>query len=109
MVKRMPLGSKREYPYKKTDVRLNPNDVVLIMTYVFPELFNQQREMLGYLRVESLFLEAVDRYPQEIITHLNGMSSIWLDGQEQSDILPFLCSKEKHLQSVKSYWNLKNM
>lgn len=100
-LKGMPLGSRREYPYKKICIHLNPNDVVLIMTDGFPELFNHQREMLGYPRVEALFAEVVEQHPQEIIAHLIATSELWLDGREQSDDITFFVFKRKGITKSK--------
>jgi hypothetical protein len=47
-LKGFPLGCVVNYSYKKICVKLNPGDSLLFMTDGFPELFSENKEMLGY-------------------------------------------------------------
>jgi serine phosphatase RsbU (regulator of sigma subunit) len=47
-VKGMPMGSMKNFPYKSEEINVDPGDVILFMSDGFPELFNENNDMLGY-------------------------------------------------------------
>lgn len=94
-LKGMPLGSRHDFPYRKTVTRLDPGDVLMVMTDGFPELFNHAGESIGYSAVVSLFMGAATAHPQDIIDRLYQKSEAWLSGKEQSDDITFFVIKRK--------------
>ena len=55
VLKEMPLGSFPDFPYSNEFVLLEPGDTVLFMIDGFPELFNAEKEILGYETAVDLF------------------------------------------------------
>jgi serine phosphatase RsbU (regulator of sigma subunit) len=60
-LKGMPLGSFVDFPCKEEEITLAPGDTVLFMSDGFPELFNQQGEMLGYDRAVEIFTKVAQQ------------------------------------------------
>jgi serine phosphatase RsbU (regulator of sigma subunit) len=61
----------------------------------FPELFNEEMEMLDYPRVKEIFKEAAEKSPDEIIAHLNESGEKWRKGKAQDDDVTFVVVKVK--------------
>ncbi len=81
-------------------VKIEPDDVVILMTDGLPEMFNAEGEMLGYDRVSSLILDVVHKSPKEIINHLHSAASDWLGGSSQDDDMTFFVFKRKRSSDV---------
>ena len=70
------------------------------MTDGFPELFNENKEMLGYERIKQAFCEVVNETPTEIVNHLNNVVDKWRSNFPLQDDLTFLVFKVKNNQKV---------
>ena len=84
-LKGMPLGSFADFPYRTTAIDLAPGDTVMLMSDGFPELFDSQRQMLGYDRARTIFEEAATRRPEAIIDHFVKAGAAWVNGQALSE------------------------
>jgi serine phosphatase RsbU (regulator of sigma subunit) len=91
----MPWGSVTNYPYKQIELELAAGDVVLLMSDGFPELFNEQGEMLDYARARTALAEAASGAPHEIIQHLVKTSEAWAGNRPQDDDVTFVVLKVK--------------
>ena len=94
-LKGMPLGGPMAFPYRKTSVTLSPGDTVVLMSDGFPELFNTEREMLGYERAVEVFAEVASQSPEQIIAHLREAGERWSNGRAQDDDVTFVVMKVK--------------
>ena len=94
-LKGFPLGCVVNYSYKKKCVKLNPGDSILFMTDGFPELFSENKEMLGYERIKQAFCEVVNEKPFEILNHLSRFVDGWRNNFPLQDDLTFLVFKVK--------------
>jgi serine phosphatase RsbU (regulator of sigma subunit)/Tfp pilus assembly protein PilF len=94
-LKGLPLGSVLNYQYPKANVRLNKDDVVMVMSDGFPELFNSKSEMLGFEKIPELLKETGRKTPDEIIKHFTDAASKWLNGNRQQDDMTFVVFKVK--------------
>ena len=56
----MPLGGVRDFPYEQRTFGLNSGDVMLLMSDGFPELFNEENDLMDDERVRDSFLSAAD-------------------------------------------------
>lgn len=95
LIKGMPLGGPEGYPYQQVGAELSPGDVVLLMSDGLEELFNDKWEIFDTSRIKTVFGEAGDRDPQEIIAHLNGAAERWRNGRPQNDDMTFVVMKMK--------------
>ena len=68
------------------------------MTDGFPELFNEDMEMLDYSGAKEVFEEAAQKSPQDIITHLKESAEEWLNGKAQDDDITFVVLKIKQME-----------
>jgi len=84
-LKGMPLGSFADFPYRATQLDLAPGDTVMLMSDGFPELFDGQRQMLGYDRAKTVFEEVAAHRPQAIIDHFVRTGAAWVNGRMLSD------------------------
>ncbi|MFI5238102.1 MAG: PP2C family protein-serine/threonine phosphatase, partial [Ignavibacteriales bacterium] len=51
----IPLGGPADFPYPKRETSLLEGDTLLLMSDGFPELFNEQKEILDYYRAKEIF------------------------------------------------------
>jgi hypothetical protein len=92
-LKGFPLGSNLKYPYQKKEIILNPGDMVLLMTDGFPELNNEDGEMIGYENVSRIFLQSAAGTPARLIHQLNEYAAAWINGNSQNDDITFFAIK----------------
>ena len=60
-----------------------------------PELFNNQKELFGYERVQNEFHKAAKLSPEEIINRLKSSASDWTEGKDPNDDVTFVVIKIK--------------
>lgn len=84
-IRGMPLGAFVGYKYRQVETELAPGDTLLLLTDGLPEMFDGNREMLGWTRVKELFQEAADGAPQEVIARLREAGDQWRDGHPAED------------------------
>lgn len=92
-LKGMPLGSVSNFPYNQTAVTLAEDDVVLLSSDGFPELENENGEMLGYERMPRLLANVGEKSPEEIISYFKKMASRWINGKGLQDDMTFVVLK----------------
>ena len=51
----IPLGGPADFKYPKRETSLSKGDTLLLMSDGFPELFNNQKEILDYSRAKEIF------------------------------------------------------
>lgn len=95
VLKGMPLGSFPDFPYREESVPLEPGDAVLFMSDGFPELFNAEKEMLGYETAIDLFAEVADASPAEIIQRLVEYGQSWSGQRSPDDDVTFVVLKRR--------------
>jgi serine phosphatase RsbU (regulator of sigma subunit) len=95
VLKGIPLGSFKNFPYKQAAIDLGKGDTVLFMSDGLPETFNPQEEMLGFERVKDLFLEVGTETPDNIIVHLVEAGKEWAEGLESHDDVTLMVIKIK--------------
>jgi len=93
VMKGMPLGAHCGFTYQIKQTKLEPGDTILLMTDGFPELFNQNREMLDYMRVRNLFKDVAPKSAKDIIEHLSKAGEAWSNGRPQDDDYTFVVLK----------------
>ncbi|MCF8260716.1 MAG: SpoIIE family protein phosphatase [Melioribacteraceae bacterium] len=95
LIRGMPLGATKSFPYKTVTTELNPGDTILLMSDGFPELMNPEKELLGYDKVQKVFMENAEKSPEEIITELNIVGDKWRMDKEPDDDITFVVIKMK--------------
>ena len=81
--------------YQQRVTKIGKGDILLLMSDGFPELFNQNDEMLGMDRVKKIFKDIVKESPGDIISSLNEAGERWSSGRTQEDDITFLVIKWK--------------
>lgn len=91
----MPLGAISSSIFQITEFEVNSGDAVLILSDGFPELFNNQKELFGYERVQAEFHKVAERSPEEIIERLKTSSMDWTGDTDPEDDITFVVIKGK--------------
>ncbi len=94
-VKGMPMGSMKNFPYQSEEVNIKPGDVILFMSDGFPELYNENNDMLGYDKAVELFSEAANRKSGEVIQQLINDAKKWAGNYPLQDDITFVVVKIK--------------
>ncbi len=93
MLKGMPLGAMKSFPYVFREEELHSGDVLLLLSDGLPEQKNAQGEMFDYARVQELLREVVEDGPEAIIRHLVQAGEGWMNGTPQDDDITMLALK----------------
>jgi len=86
----MPLGGPADFNFPKKEVTLSAGDTLLLMSDGFPELFNGQKEILGYDTAKNIFNSVANKEPDKIIEHLCSEAEKWRDDADQEDDITFV-------------------
>jgi serine phosphatase RsbU (regulator of sigma subunit) len=93
IIKGMPLGTKKDFPYELRETTLEPGDTILLMSDGFPELINKEKKLFGYDTAKSKFEEIAEKEPEAIITHLLKCSKEWMGEKAPDDDVTFVVIK----------------
>jgi serine phosphatase RsbU (regulator of sigma subunit) len=89
----LPLGSVAKFRYSEQQFSLAAGDVVLLMSDGFPEMFNEQNEMLGFEKAAEVLPEIAARAPHEIIDRLVRIGQQWGGSRPADDDVTFVVLK----------------
>ena len=95
LLKGMPLGAMKNFPYLLHEASLERGDTLLLMTDGLPEQKNAAEEMFDYERVQKAFAEVATRTPDEIIDHLAQAGEAWMGGAVQDDDVTLMVVRMK--------------
>ena len=73
--------------------KINPGDVLLLLSDGLSELFNHDREMFEYARIKKLLLKNAEKTSAEIISELKNAAETWRHGAEQADDMTLVLVK----------------
>lgn len=91
----MPLGAISDPSFKINRFNVESGDTILILSDGLPELFNEQKELYGYERVQREFYRVAERSPEEIIERLKSAASDWTGDTDPIDDVTFVVIKIK--------------
>jgi len=86
----MPLGGPADFNFPEKEVTLSAGDTLLLMSDGFPELFNGQKEILGYDIAKNIFNSVANKEPDKIIEHLCSEAEKWRGDADQEDDITFV-------------------
>jgi ligand-binding sensor domain-containing protein/serine phosphatase RsbU (regulator of sigma subunit) len=95
LLKGMPLGAMKTFPYVIHEEVLQQGDAVLLLTDGLPEQKNAAHEMFDYARVRTTFTEVAECLPDEIVRHLVATGEEWMKGTVQEDDITIIAIKIK--------------
>ena len=95
VIKSMPLGSVRDFPYEEKSFDLDKGDILLLMSDGLIELFNEKREQLGIERIKQVLQDNAALTPDGISKMLIGLMNQWLGEKKAEDDVTFLILKAK--------------
>ena len=95
LLRGMPLGSVKNYPYKQQTLLLETDDVIFAMSDGFEERFAVSGEMIGYERAEQLLLQSAHQSANGIINEFVRIGDEWGSGRPQDDDVTFVVVKIK--------------
>jgi serine phosphatase RsbU (regulator of sigma subunit)/ligand-binding sensor domain-containing protein len=95
LLKGMPLGAIKNFPYEIIKTDLSSGDTILLLSDGLPELKNDNNKQFGYERVKESFAQAADKQPEEIISYLKEEGSRWANDKDPDDDVTFVVIKVK--------------
>jgi serine phosphatase RsbU (regulator of sigma subunit) len=95
IIKAMPLGSVSNFAYRQQEFTLLSGDCVVVMSDGFPELFNEQNEMLDYAQARMTLAEVAKGSPQQIINRFVETGEKWAGNRPPDDDVTFVVVKIK--------------
>ena len=95
MLKGMPLGAIKNFPYEIRKTDLSSGDTILLLSDGLPELKNENEELFSYNRVNETFKSVAEKQPEEIISYLKEEGSRWVNDKEPDDDVTFVVIKVK--------------
>jgi serine phosphatase RsbU (regulator of sigma subunit) len=95
LLKGMPLGAMKNFPYLLHETEMHPGDTLLLLTDGLPEQKNAQEEMFDYARVEKVFREHIEEAPDEIIARLVHEGESWMGETLQEDDITLMVIRRK--------------
>jgi ligand-binding sensor domain-containing protein/serine phosphatase RsbU (regulator of sigma subunit) len=95
MLKGMPLGAMKNFPYTLHEAELEGGDTILLLSDGLPEQKNVAGEMFDYDRVQKAFAKVGDGTPDEIIKHLADAGEAWMNGAQQDDDITMLVLRKR--------------
>ncbi len=94
LLKAVPLGSMKNFPYSLYETSMESGDLLLLMTDGLPEQKNKSEEMFDYSRVMEYFKESVAETPDQIIAKLFNAGEQWMNGATQDDDITLMVIKK---------------
>ncbi|MFN0158352.1 MAG: two-component regulator propeller domain-containing protein [Bacteroidota bacterium] len=95
MIKGMPLGAMKNFPYVVREELLQPGDTLLLLSDGLPEQKNAAGEMFDYVRVQNVFRDAAGSDPDGIIKQLVAAADSWMQGAVQEDDITVMVIRMK--------------
>lgn len=91
----IPLGIRKNRPYKKSEVKLEIGDTLFFYTDGIPEAKNENDEFFGMERLKALLAECAKQTlsPSAIEAAVQSAVTAFCDGAEQFDDIAIVCMK----------------
>ena len=87
--------SEQNKVYQSEEVNIKPGDVILFMSDGFPELYNENKDMLGYDKAVEIFNKAANTKSGEVIQQLIIEAKNWAGNYPLQDDITFVVVKIK--------------
>ena len=95
LMKGMPLGAMKNFPYAVHKQELQPGDTLVLLTDGLPEQKNGGGEMFDYARVRNVVSATGEQPPKDIIDALVREGDSWMAGVAQDDDITIMAIKMK--------------
>ncbi|HXX64879.1 MAG TPA: two-component regulator propeller domain-containing protein [Bacteroidota bacterium] len=95
LLKGMPLGAMKNFPYALHETELGSEDAILLLTDGLPEQKSDSGDLFDYARVQSAFAEVGGESAKEIVARLVHEADAWLGGKSPDDDITMLVIKRK--------------
>ena len=90
-----PLGGFMNFKYEKSDYKLMPGDVIVVMSDGFAERRNNAKEILGWDKGKEILSRIKDHTSEQIIAQFVEANDDWGEGNSQDDDVTFVVIKVK--------------
>jgi serine phosphatase RsbU (regulator of sigma subunit) len=93
LIKGMPLGAHKQFPYEIIRMSVSPGDILFLMSDGYTELFNSDRVMLERELIEHAILTHAGCPAAEIVSALFEAGDVWRGTKAQDDDITFVVIK----------------
>jgi ligand-binding sensor domain-containing protein/serine phosphatase RsbU (regulator of sigma subunit) len=93
LLKGMPLGAMKNFPYALHEAELQQGDLLLLLTDGLPEQKNRDEEMFDYARVQQILRDTGACAPEAVVKRLVEAGESWMDGAVQDDDITLMVIK----------------
>jgi serine phosphatase RsbU (regulator of sigma subunit) len=92
-IKHLPLGAPGNFNFEEFKIIPGKGDIILLLTDGLPELFNVNKELLGYEKIKEVLVLNSGKNPGDIIKSLINEASEWQSGSPQNDDITIIAIK----------------
>ena len=85
----------KNFPYEVRETSIQQGDTIVLMSDGFPELSNDDNEMIGYKRTKQILEEFANETPENIIERFKDAGSEWINDKDPDDDVTFVVVKVK--------------
>lgn len=102
LLKGMPLGAMKNFPYVVHEDELQPGDMMLILSDGLPEQKNAAGEMFDYARLQDVLQQIAHRSPEDILAELWRGVEQWMHNTAQDDDITLIAVRMKPETTMKA-------
>jgi serine phosphatase RsbU (regulator of sigma subunit) len=92
-LKGLPLGTNVEYPYESRIIKMEPGDLIMVMSDGLTELFSPERELFGIERVEELLKGSNGYSVNDLINQIKQVIKRWSGENSTEDDISVMILK----------------
>ncbi|MEX0944541.1 MAG: SpoIIE family protein phosphatase [Balneolaceae bacterium] len=92
-LKGLPLGTNVEYPYESRIIKMEPGDLIMVMSDGLTELFSPERELFGIERVEEMLKSSNGYSVNDMINQIKQVIKRWSGENSTEDDISVMILK----------------
>lgn len=91
--KNIPLGIKSDFKFEESTIEIQPNDILLTFSDGLNELFDENKQMLGFENISNTLINSASSSAEGIISRFEDLIQKWKKNQIQNDDISIIVIK----------------